>query len=552
LAAPTESAALADIVRAYEDQKEGLLTSLEGTFCIAIVDLIAHSVLIASDRMGIERLVYAEADDGLVFGSSASAVSAFPDVGRQLRDQALYDFLFIHMVPTPETIYQGILKLPPASLLIQQDGRRRVRRYWQPSYDYLHDFEEAKAALKAALNSAVSESGSGAGTGAFLSGGLDSSTVAGVLTTQSRGRVKTFSVGFGVEAFDELAYARAASKHFRTDAHEYEVKARDIVDVFLRIAEYYDEPFGNSSAVPTYYCAKLAADNGVSHLLAGDGGDELFGGNERYAKQQIFEFYQRIPHWMRRGLVEPALRPLSPNRGLVPLRKLKSYVDQASVPLPDRFETWNFVFREDHSRLLDSDFAAAIDAERPLEVMRRVWDAAPTDQILERMLWYDWHFTLADNDLRKVGKMCELAGVRVSFPMLHPAVVTLSTRIPPKMKMAGLELRTFFRRAMADFLPREVLEKKKHGFGLPFGLWLKTDEKLADLIYSLLSDLRARRIVSSVFLTNLIDEHRKGDDSYYGYLIWDLAMLEGWLATHDVARSAITSRRPDSAIAGLL
>jgi asparagine synthase (glutamine-hydrolysing) len=223
---------------------------------------------------------------------------------------------------------------------------------------------------------------------------------------------------------------------------------------------------------------------------------------------------------------------ISPESRIVPLRKLRSYVDQASTPLPDRFESWNFMYREGFEQMLNSDFAASVDKYAPMQLMREVWDSAPSDDLLNRMLWYDWRFTLADNDLRKVGTMCELAGIRVSHPMLHHDVVDLSTRVPSGMKIRGTELRSFFKRAMIDFLPAEILSKKKHGFGLPFGLWLKTDPKLAELIYSLLSDLKARRIIDAEFIDNLVAQHRSGHASYFGYAIWDLAMLEAWLARH--------------------
>lgn len=226
------------------------------------------------------------------------------------------------------------------------------------------------------------------------------------------------------------------------------------------------------------------------------------------------------------------MRGVSPEGRIPPLSKLRSYVDQALIPLPERFESWNFMYREGGSEMLDADFAAAIDKDAPIKQMRKVWEASPSDDLLETMLWYDWHFTLADNDLRKVGTMCELAGVRVSYPMLHPAVVNLSLRVPPNMKIRGTELRTFFKRAMADFLPSEIIKKKKHGFGLPFGLWLKSDKALGEMIFSHLADLKKRHIIDAKFIDNLIAQHRAGHASYFGYAIWDLAMLEAWLAAN--------------------
>lgn len=510
-----------------------VLAELDGPFGLAILDPSNRSAWLAIDRMGIERITYATVSGGLVFGGSAVSVSGFPGIGKHVRPQALYDFLFMHMVPAPESIFDGIRKLPPASALQWRDGVSRVERYWEPSYAYAGpgSFDELRTALKDGLATAVRDSGVDERTGTFLSGGLDSSTVTGVLAKQSSAPTRTFSIGFGEAEFDELEYARIVSRHFSCKPFEYHVTPADIVESFPRIAASYDEPFGNSSAVPTLFCARLAAANGVTHLLAGDGGDEIFGGNERYAKQRMFGYYDRLPAWVQRASRALARNTSSESR-ISPLRKLKSYVEQASVPLPERFETWNFVYREGRRRLLDADFAAAIDLEGPLRLMREVWESAPSADVLERTLYYDWHFTLAYNDLRKVSTMCELAGVRVSYPMLHSAVVDVSTRVPPGLKMRNLELRTFFKAAMRDFLPPETLAKTKHGFGLPFGVWLKTDKMLGELIYSLLSDLKKRRIVSAQFLTELVAEHRAGHASYYGYAIWDLAMLEAWLARH--------------------
>ncbi len=525
---------LRNLLNRYRQVGTRLLDELEGPFALAILDTSHESALLALDRMGIERLCYAFREGSLVFGDSANAVADFPGIGRQLRQQALYDFLFMHMVPAPQTVFEGIYKLPPATALMLDNGKVSVHRYWEPSYDYAPagDFSELKVALREGLATAVRDSGLDRATGAFLSGGLDSSSVAGTLARASETPARTFTVGFGDNEYDELKYSRIANEHFGCRAFEYQMSPADIVDAFPRIADAYDEPFGNSSAAPTFFCAKLAADNGVTHLLAGDGGDEVFGGNERYVRQWIFDLYNRLPPWLRRNVVEPATDRVSSESRITPLRKARSYVEQALIPLPERFESWNFMYREGGQHMLDADFAANIDREGPMRLMRKVWDAAPSPNLLEKMLWYDWHFTLADNDLRKVGAMCALAGVRVSYPLLHPAVVDLSTRVPPEMKIKGTELRTFFKKAMADFLPGEIIRKKKHGFGLPFGLWLKTDKALGDLIYSHLSALKRRGIVDADFIDGLIAQHRDGHAAYYGYAIWDLAMLEAWLVRH--------------------
>jgi asparagine synthase (glutamine-hydrolysing) len=312
---------------------------------------------------------------------------------------------------------------------------------------------------------------------------------------------------------------------------QYHVTAADVVKAFPLIANAYDEPFGNSSAVPTYFCALRARERGITHLLAGDGGDEIFGGNERYARHRVFDLYYRLPGVLRRSVLEPFAPHLPGEDGFKPLSKLRSYIQQASIPLPERLETWNFVYREG-ATMLDPDLAHRVDPRAPFSVMSEVYAAAPAESTLNKMLYYDWHFTLADSDLRKVETMSALAGVKVSYPMLDARVVDLSNRVTPGQKMERLELRSFYKRAMRGFLPEEILNKTKHGFGLPFGDWLKTDASLADMIYAYLTELKSRRIVRSDFLDKLIEDQRSGHAMYFGYAIWDLAMLEAWLQAH--------------------
>jgi asparagine synthase (glutamine-hydrolysing) len=433
-----------------------------------------------------------------------------------------------------------VRKLEPGTSVIASGGRISAQRYWSPAFSetLAGSVADLEAELHASLRAAVEACEPDATTGAFLSGGLDSSTVAGVLAGVSKEPARTFSIGFGVDAYNELEFARCAARRFGFNAVEYNVTSNDVVTALPLIARAYEEPFGNSSAVPTYFCAKVAADHGVRHLLAGDGGDELFGGNERYGKQRIFEAYLRLPAMLRKGLIEPLSDSIREEHPFAPLRKLRSYVSQARTPLPERFEYWNLMHRSDISVMLDPRFEASVDRREPLRLMAEVFEASRAGSLLNRMLFYDWHFTLADNDLRKVGTMCALAGIKVSYPMLDPRVVALSLRVPSRIKMEGSELRSFYKKAMRDFLPREILEKSKHGFGLPFGVWLKTDPRLADLIFSLLSDLKSRHIVRAEFLDQLIREQRAGDASYFGYAIWDLGMLEAWLKAHVPTYSA--------------
>ena len=525
------------IAAVYRARGSEFLQQLQGSFSLAVIDRNSGTALLAVDRLGVERLAYAKTADGVAFSSSASVVADFPDSSSSLRAQALFDYLLLHMVPSPDSAYSGVSKLRPGTFVRYARGQLTVERYWRPEFveSGRSNARELANEIREGLRDGVKASRPGPETGAFLSGGLDSSSVAGMLCDVLGAPASTFSIGFGIDAFNELDYARLANQRFGCLGHEYEVTADDIVTAFPNIASAYDEPFGNSSAVPTYFCARLANQHGISHLLAGDGGDEIFGGNERYARQRVFELYGAVPRFLRSQLIEPLTRAISPESRLVPLRKLRSYVDQARIRLPERLETWNFMYRADLGEMLHDNFAQSIDPRAPFRRMAEVYDSAPAKSLVNRMLFYDWHYTLADNDLRKVRTMCEMAGVRVSFPMLHKRLVEVALRIPPRLKVSGLNLRVLYKEAMAGFLPREIIHKNKHGFGLPFGHWLKTHAALADMIYSYLDDLKGRQIVKADFLDRLIQDHKSGHPSYFGYAIWDLAMLEAWLKAHAVS-----------------
>lgn len=529
-----EPASPTSLLAAYRKHGPAVVKLLQGRFAVAIFDGRAERVVLAVDPMGMERIAYAATADGIVFSSSSEAVARFAPVSANLRHQALFEFLLLHMVPAPGTIFEGVAKLRPGHAAIHERGVLRIERYWSPDFSGggPTDADNLRDELFAALKSAVGDGQTDERTGSFLSGGLDSSTVAGIYSTVAGRPVHTFSIGFSEHEYDEIHYARIASQRFGTISCEHQVTPDDVIDAFPRIAAAFDEPFGNSSAVPTFVCARVAAANGMTSLLAGDGGDEIFAGNVRYARQSVFEAYWRMPASLRQRVVEPLVMSLSPTGRFSPLRKLRSYVEQARIPMPERLEYWNFMFRADLTQMLEPEFLSSIDVKAPLREMAETYAAAPSRSILHRMHYFDWQYTLSDNDLRKVTTMCELAGVNVHFPMLHPDVIRLANRVPPRMNLRGTRLRHFYKNAMRGFLPDEIIKKKKHGFGLPFGIWLRTHAGFADLIYSMLGDLKARRIVQPTFIDRLIEDQRTGHASYFGYAIWDLAMLQAWLAAH--------------------
>jgi asparagine synthase (glutamine-hydrolysing) len=372
----------------------------------------------------------------------------------------------------------------------------------------------------------------------FLSGGTDSSTVAGMVGRVAGRPAHTYSIGFQAEGYDEMAFARIAAKHFKTEHHEYYVTPDDLVRSIPMVARHYDQPFGNSSALPAYYCAKVARDDGVTRMLAGDGGDELFGGNSRYAKQRVFGWYQHIPGVLRSGLIEPLIEG-TPLGGLPGLRKARSYIGQAKVPMPDRLQMYNLLLRLGIQEVLTPEFLAQVDADGPAELQRQVWASAKADSELDRTLAYDWRFTLADSDLPKVRGTTSLAGVSVGFPFLDDALTAFSCTLTDAYKLKGLKLRWFFKEALRGFLPDEILTKKKQGFGLPFGVWATRHAPLKSLAVDSLRSLARRGIVRVEFITTLVDRRLPEYPGYYGEMVWILMMLEQWLQGHEASlRSA--------------
>jgi asparagine synthase (glutamine-hydrolysing) len=326
-----------------------------------------------------------------------------------------------------------------------------------------------------------------------------------------------------------MEYARIAARHFGTRHHEYYVTPDDVVAAIPLIAAVHDQPFGNSSAVPAFYCAKLAKADGIDTLLGGDGGDELFGGNERYAKQYLYSLYSDLPAALRKGLIEP-MAFLLPSVNII--GKAQRYMRNASEPMPARYDNYNLLERLGATGVFTAEFLAAVDPKRPQALMAQTYRQAHAGTLINRMLAFDLKYTLADNDLLKVTRSCELAGVSARYPMLDDSVVAFSASLAPRLKLKGTRLRYFFKQALRGFLPDQIITKTKHGFGLPFGLWLQTHGPLHAIAMDSLIDLKKRHFVRPEFIDELTSRHVQSHATYYGTMVWVLMMLEQWLSQH--------------------
>jgi asparagine synthase (glutamine-hydrolysing) len=504
-------------------------TGVTGDFAVGL-SLPNGSTFLAVDRFAIRTLCYRVVDGQLRFAARADELA---DVTTEIDPQAIFDYLYFHVIPSPRTIYQGIFRLPPAHYALFENGVLTVAPYWVPSFEEQDapSFAALKDEFRQLLHDAVADQLDGSKPACFLSGGTDSSTVAGMAARASVDPVATYSIGFDAQGYDEMEYARLAAKHFNTEHHEYYVTPADLVRGIPGMAAHFDQPFGNSSALPAYYCAKMAREDGVTKILAGDGGDELFGGNSRYAKQRVFGWYGHVPGFIKTGFMEPLLGTKA--AAAFPLtRKAGSYVEQAREPMPDRLQMYNLVLHLGVAEVLAPAMMAKIDIGLPLQLQRQVWQAPGPCSDLNRELAFDWRFTLADSDLPKVVGSAGYAGMNLGFPLLDDRLLAFSAKLPTEYKLKGLKLRWFFKEALRGFLPDEILTKKKQGFGLPFGVWANQTPALKALAKDSLESLAARGVVRADFVHTLLTQRLPEHPGYFGEMVWILMMLEQWLRGH--------------------
>lgn len=522
---------LARVLAAYSAGRVAY-DELAGAFALLLVDAAQRSVSVVTDRFAICPIYYCATEERLSFATDLDALRAAPEFKRGYDTQSLYNYVFFHCIPSPRTIYRNVSKLGPAQYLRWSHGRAQTALHWQPGFaSVAHEADQLDAQLRDALAAAVADRGR-AGCAAFLSGGLDSSSVAGLLKG-ARGAADVFTIGFDAEGYDESEYACIAARHFALEHKLHYVTPADVQESLPQIVAYCAQPFGNSSVIPTYHCARQAREHGVTLMLAGDGGDELFAGNQRYVDQRVFERYFKIPALLR-AVIESSYRALPFMRVLPVLGKGARYIDKAHMGLPDRLQAYNFLHQFDPLKVFDGDWLASVDRDEPWQMWRQRFAEPAAGDDLQRMLYLDWKFTLADNDLVKVGSMCDLAQVEVCYPMLDKRVVDLAQRVPPATLLLNGQLRGYYKRAFSGVLPGQIIGKQKHGFGLPFGVWLREDARLQDMARSALDALAQRDIFQRSFLAEVERLFWSGAaSSYYGELVWVLSMLELWLAAHN-------------------
>ncbi len=513
------------IVHAYEEFGPECLKDLRGMFAFAIWDDKARTLFIARDRAGKKPLYYTTTPNGtFVFGSELKALLEHSDVEREINAEALDAYFTLGYVPDPLSIFRNIQKLPPGHYLTFINGQVTVKQYWDFEFksgesrnedDYL---DELRALLDESVRLRLI---SDVPLGAFLSGGIDSSTVVGLMARNMGQPVKTFSIGFHEDSYNELKYARLTAERFGTDHHEFFVTP-DICEVVDELVWHFDEPFADSSAIPTYMVSKLARDH-VTVVLSGDGGDELFAGYTRYAVERKRGGFERLPKPLREGV----MRPLS--QRLPHATWGRNYLHNVSLDPISRYLDSVSVFTSlNRSSLYTSDFSRQLGPGGYAGgLFNELVDKVKTNNPLDRLLYLDSKTYLPGDILTKVDRMSMAVSLEARAPLLDHKLIEFVTRIPSSLKLAGLETKHLLKRAVKDLVPAEILHRPKQGFGVPIQEWI--NQQLRSRIRDTLSDARTRQrdYVDSRYVDVLLDEHERGRRDH-SMALWALVMLELW------------------------
>jgi asparagine synthase (glutamine-hydrolysing) len=533
------------IVHAYEEYGERCPEYFNGMFAFALWDVARRRLLLARDHVGIKPLYYWIGQKRLIFGSELKSVIAHPSVPREIDLLALDQFLTLEYIPTPRTIFKGVNKLPPGYRLVYQEGNVHIEQYWDIlEKDVPNDEKIIEKMLVELIDDSVRmQLMSDVPLGAFLSGGIDSSTVVASMSESSNSSVKTFSIGFDDATYNELPYARAIASRFKTD-HTEEILEPDIARLAERLVRHLDEPFGDFSIFPTYLVSEVARRE-VKVVLSGDGGDELFGGYDTYVAQQMDRYYRYLPASLRQGLIPTLMGKVPPRpekKGLI--NKTKRFVEGAALPSSLQHTRWMFFMTaEDKSTLYQPEVSASLDGKSVTSVLEDHFNRKTKFDPLAQQQYVDIKTYLVDDILTKVDRMSMAVSLEVRVPLLDYRIVELAVNLPPQMKLYRGETKRILKQAMAGRLPHEVLNKPKQGFSIPLKNWLR--DPLKPMMMDLLSHkkVQQRGYFNPECVSRWVSEHMDGTMNH-SHRLWALMVFELWneqIMDEKMANKAFTS-----------
>ena len=512
------------LVHLYEEMGDQFVRELDGMFALALWDDRRKRLLLGRDRFGKKPLHYAESGGRISFGSEFQAILADPSIRRDIDYDALDEYLSFMSIPAPLTIYKQIRKLPPASILVRDAAGTHVSRYWSLEYLPKLEIDEAEAAseLRRLLTEAVRKRLiSEVPLGAFLSGGVDSSAVVAIMAGLIGDRVKTFAIGFDDPRFNELPHARRVAEKYGCDHHEFQVRPKAI-EVVTTLVKHYGEPYADSSAIPSFYLARLTRQH-VTVALNGDGGDEAFGGYGWHLGSRLAERWQRVPSPLRAVAEQLAsgLAPLSSHRRS-PLARAARFMSAASRPRAARYRHWLSVFTDDLKAELYS-------SPRPhhADALAAVFAAAPSLDAVDAMLRADIEWYLPTDLLVKMDIATMANSLEARSPFLDWQLTEFAARLPSTYKVKGNTSKYILKKAIADLVPAGNMHRPKQGFAVPVGPWFRGELKdfLADHVLG--SRFAERGLFKPAAVRRLFEAHQRGAGDY-AHQLWTLLMLELW------------------------
>jgi asparagine synthase (glutamine-hydrolysing) len=538
----------------YEEHGDALLEHVNGMYAFSLWDSRKEKLIIARDRFGEKPLYYGVFDGKLIYASELKSILAHPAVKTELDLDALRHYLSYDYVPAPMSIFKGISKLPAAHVLIVENGDVRIKKYWDldwsepgalatgspagrmngngdrlPNGRDSASFSQKSKVLRELLSDAVRmRLVSDVPLGILLSGGIDSSTVAAFATQHATEKVKTFSIGFEEDSFDESKYARLVAKHLDTEHYEDRLSAEKAGDLISEIGQWLDEPLSDGSLIPTYLLARFVRQH-VTVALGGDGGDELFAGYPMYYAHKVAAYYRTIPKFVRSGLIEPVVNALPVSTKNMSFDyKAKRFVRASNSDTVTRHQSWFGSFSIDqHERLLTRDVLASTDGDI-YRGAREILNDVVTSNDIERMQHLDVKFYMAEDILTKVDRAAMAVSLETRAPFLDPRVGQFAASIPVGYKLKGSKGKYILKEAVKELLPQTILDRPKKGFGIPIAAWLKG--RLNPLLHDMLAPERLKRqnLFDADYVQKLVGEHEAGTASHHKEL-WTLLVFQLWL-----------------------
>jgi asparagine synthase (glutamine-hydrolysing) len=517
------------IIHLYEEEGIDCVKSLRGMFALCIWDKNKQRLFLARDRLGQKPLNYIINNGELIFASEIKSILQDPGIAKKVNLNALHHYLTYQYIPHPLTMFKGIKKLLPAHILIWEKGKVKIERYWDLKFSPKIKLteEEYKERLLDLLTEAVKiRLISDVPLGVFLSGGIDSSSVVAIMSKIFRQPIKTFSVGFKESSFNELEYIHKVAKIFATKHHEYIIKP-NILEILPELIWYFNEPFADSSCIPTYYLSKMARQE-VKVVLNGDGGDECFGGYERYVANKIADIYCTIPKFFRDKLSSIVMRLPESTTKKDFAKRLKRFLSAGDLTPEKRHIFWMSIFdNESKQNLYSKDLRNRLKDINSCDYLLDIFRESEIEDFIDKTLLVDTMSYLPNDLLVKIDISSMANSLEVRSPFLDHKLMEFAASLSPNLKLKGLTTKYILKKTLGKVLPKQILYRKKAGFGVPIGSWFRNE--LKDYPYEILLDARSikRGYFKKESIERLLAEHISGLFDH-GQRIWALINLELW------------------------